>query len=255
MSDDRFEVPDTVAELFEGQDGEAPFDPTTLPGAEVMFTDGDVTVVTVPMSSVSPEDPVKPFKDIPPDVIDAIPPELAMMLGLTLPDPDVDKFVRGQFQQITWAADELEQARQRHGVTDPEADSAFDEALSWVACIDQPYMEPEEFFRAHCREIFERVAKDEDVKPGTDAEILGLLAEMASRIPFCEGLQCLYHRLALKVVPDMYGEYRADYLPEDYTREADEAANHEDADQHYAEFRKELTRERVRAGQGPEQED
>lgn len=84
------------------------------------------------------------------------------------------------FDQLQWAEQEIREAQLRH----PErADHLFHSfrLLSADAMADR--MSVEAVYRAHAREILERVARGEDTRPGTAVEVvIGLLAA-AERAP------------------------------------------------------------------------
>lgn len=235
-SNDFPEVPDTVAELL----GETGFDPRNLPGAEVMFDDGDVSVVAVPISSI-PDGP---------------PADNAVTLGSLLGALDTpDLFDQGsrvavQLDHMTWATEENLAACERHGETVPEDKDSeggpIFESHRLAACLYQPYMAPERIFRAHAREIYERVATGQDLRPGTDAEILGVLCDWLTDVPFCAGLMALYFRLAQKIVQDDYAKLLKNY--QEANPEFDLAAflaeAKDDADEHERDLREQLTRDR-----------
>lgn len=205
------------------------FDPRMFPGAEVVYDDTDedgsgLSVIAIPLSSVQGAG------------------------GLNAITAIMDNF-----RQIGWAKDEATKAMERHGEKPPadtgEGAGPIYNALSLCACVLQPYMAPEQIFRAHCSEIFERVAKGEDTQPGTDAEILGLLVDAAQAMQFCGGLICLYFRLVKSVLPDMYNQFKAGYEADgpEHDHTAFEQEHGKDADEHYTELREFLTRDRTKA--------
>ena len=63
----------------------------------------------------------------------------------------------------------------------------------------------EEVYRSHVREILERVAADEDLRPGTKAEVLSVLAEASLRSPLTDDAFLLYCKLFRDVVSSTDG--------------------------------------------------
>lgn len=84
------------------------------------------------------------------------------------------------FDRIGWAEDEIAQAQARH----PERTDALYHSFSLLSGGEAaPRMSVEAVYRAHAREILERVADGADTRPGTAVEVvIGLLAA-AERAP------------------------------------------------------------------------
>jgi hypothetical protein len=59
-----------------------------------------------------------------------------------------------------------------------------------------------EVYRAHARELVERRRAGEDLRPGTDAEIMAALSDMSLKAPLTRNAQALYEQLFTAV----YGE-------------------------------------------------
>jgi hypothetical protein len=244
-SNDVPKIPDTVAEMF--ADRPEGFDPRNLPGAEVMFDDGDSIVVAVPISSIPDGDPadyVQKLGETDEEGIPVLGEFLQSVIREAGGGAGVLDFAMGQISQLSLAMEENDKARERHGESDPEGPIA--DAFPLAACIEQPYMTDERIFRAHCATIYDRAAKGEDVRPGTDAEMLGLVIEQAELYPFCAGLTVLYFRLVRRVVPDLFPDFLREYR-EVYPEAGHpdfEDINREDADHHETEIRELLTRDR-----------
>jgi len=235
------EVPETVGELLGNEDGPA-FDPRGLPGAEVIYDgtddEGDgLAVVAVPLSAFD-------GRELPPEVL-----ELLAETGAS-GGPDELSVMLTNFQQMQWALDEIDAAAGRHGETDKNG--PIHSAFPLLACVDQPYMAPEQIFRAHCVEMLDRVAAGENTQPPTEAEMFGLLVDVSKFQPFCGGLTALYLTLADKITPQAVKEFMAldlDNSPEDVAEYKREFA--EDAENHREQLVELLTRPRERAGRGP----
>lgn len=79
------------------------------------------------------------------------------------------------FEMVEWAESEIAQAQKRHP---DQADTLF-HSFSLLSVRDglQPRIGTEIVYRAHARELLERVAAGQDTRPGTAAEVvIGLLA-------------------------------------------------------------------------------
>lgn len=241
-----------------GMGGEAPeftpegFDPRDLDGAEVMFDDGDLAVVAVPLSSVPKDQRPMGAAEVLGEVLGDGGP--ADILGALLGGGNPLDGVLTNFQQMQWALDEIDKAAERHGESDE--DGPIHSAFPLLACVDQPYMAPEPVFRAHCAELLDRVAKGEDTKPGTEAETFGLLMDAMDYMPFCGGMTSLYLELSEKIIPESFAGFLAEEYKGDRTElEEHRKANAEDREEHRRELMEFHTRPRERAGRGPLPED
>lgn len=61
----------------------------------------------------------------------------------------------------------------------------------------------ETLYRPHCVELVARAVRGVDLRPATDAELLGLLADSSLRIPPDAAAQVLYSRLFVQHVAEM----------------------------------------------------
>lgn len=62
-------------------------------------------------------------------------------------------------------------------------------------------MRTEFVYRAHCRELLERVAAGQDTRPGTDAELAVALCEMSLQAPLAGPVVALYLRVWRRAFP------------------------------------------------------
>ena len=87
---------------------------------------------------------------------------------------EVTQSLDGIFERMAWAEDEIARAQARH----PEhADKLFHSFSLLSGAQGSERMGMEAVYRAHARELLERVAVGEDTRPGTAVEvIIGLLA-------------------------------------------------------------------------------
>jgi len=98
------------------------------------------------------------------------------------------------FQQMECAEDEIEQAQRRH----PQLAD-----LLWTTfrlmLPTQDLMRTEFVYRSHCRELLERVARGEDTRPGTSAELAIACCHLA---PLSTAGAGLYMRMWTKAFAD-----------------------------------------------------
>jgi hypothetical protein len=108
--------------------------------------------------------------------------------------------VRERLAPLEWAEDEIERAQRRHG--------EVGNGPIWKAfkLLRPPYSMPEPIFRAHCRELLDRVAHGEDTRPATDAEMMYALSEVSLATPLPGGASCLYMRLIRRAWPEKWDE-------------------------------------------------
>jgi hypothetical protein len=141
----------------------------------------------------------------------------------------------GAFEKMEWADDEIDKARARHGETDrgPLWHSFL------TVCQNEPYMADEIIYRAHAREILERVAAGHDVRPGTDAEMIAALRDSSKTAPLSSSAVCLYFRIAARSFPDLWAK-AGDHS--DLT--AYESVHGSAADDHESWLRAKMTRNR-----------
>ncbi len=107
------------------------------------------------------------------------------------------------FDRIGWAEDEIAQAASRH----PERADAIYHSFSLLSGGDAAErMSVEAVYRAHAREILERIAHGQDTRPGTAVEVvIGLLAA-AERAPLShEGFGLCARLWAVAGLPDHDG--------------------------------------------------
>lgn len=101
------------------------------------------------------------------------------------------------FEQMGWAEDEIEQAQYRH------PDQA---ALLWTTfrlmVPTQDLMRTEFVYRSHCRELLERVARAQDTRPGTAAEVAIACCNTSQLAPLNSTGSGLYMRMWAKAFPD-----------------------------------------------------
>jgi len=156
---------------------------------------------------------------------------------------DLERYLPGfgifadQFELMAWADDEIEQAQERHG---ERGHGPLWNSFLTLKVVDQPYMWTEIIFRAHCRELLDRVAAGKDVRPGTDAEMIAAMRESSLTAPLSSAAATLYFRIAARSFPLLWA------VSGNHTDLASyESVHGTAADEHEGWLRKKLTRERI----------
>ena len=108
-------------------------------------------------------------------------------------------YLASVFEAMAWADEEIEKAQARHG--EQGRGPIWNSFTLLKATHDKLYREV--LYRSHCREILNRVAKGEDTRPGTDAEMIVVLHEASLRAPLNSDASCLYFRLIDRSVPEL----------------------------------------------------
>jgi hypothetical protein len=111
-------------------------------------------------------------------------------------------------QQLGWAEDEIEQGERRH----PEAADVVWHSLRLTVPTGD-LMRVEVVYRAHCRELIDRVAAGRDTRPGTAVEICLQMCWTSLIAPLNTSAAGLYFRAwKLAGLPDVVdGAHRAAY--------------------------------------------
>lgn len=93
---------------------------------------------------------------------------------------DLEQTLRGTFERMAWAEEEIVHAQVRH----PEHAHTLFHSFSLLSGHEAAArMSVEAVYRAHAREILERIAAGDDTRPGSSVEVvIGLLAA-AERAP------------------------------------------------------------------------
>lgn len=131
-------------------------------------------------------------------------PRVADLLGASL-----SRVMAGVFASVEIAEEEI--ARARDGA---EWDS--DDPLWQSFKLMRPthdLMTTEFVYRAHCRELLERVRAGEDTRPGTDAEISLLISDGSQRTPLHGDVVALQMRIFARAYPEQAQEVFDDLSP------------------------------------------
>lgn len=118
----------------------------------------------------------------------------ALKLADILPDMT---YMLSVFDSMEIAEDEINKAKVRH----PDRADAVHRAFRYLVPSDQRLMRSEILYRAHCAELLDRVAADEDLKAGTDAECILGLSLASLNAPIGQDATALYMRLLAKLDP------------------------------------------------------
>ncbi|GGL09887.1 hypothetical protein GCM10011588_25310 [Nocardia jinanensis] len=94
------------------------------------------------------------------------------------------------FERIDWAEEEIQAAQKRH----PGQAAWVWHGFSLLQPTHQR-VEHELLFRAHCREILDRIAASKPTQPGTAAEVWAALSEAPMRAPLNTESVGLYFRM------------------------------------------------------------
>jgi hypothetical protein len=110
---------------------------------------------------------------------------------------DVENMLGGIFDQMEWAEDEIKKAIRRH----PSEKDALYHSFTLLKSTHD-LMGTEFVFRAHCRELLDRVAAGEDTRPGTAAEVCCISHDVSLATPMTTPATGLYMRMWEIAFPD-----------------------------------------------------
>lgn len=124
---------------------------------------------------------------------------------------DVMSTVRANFDVMDIAEDEIELAQAKYGEAPPQRDEfgrlIGEKGPLWrsfaILKPTFPLVYPEFVYRAHFREMLDRVAFSQDTRPATDVEIVVMMRRISLAVPMhSEGLE-LYWRLFQRRFPTL----------------------------------------------------
>jgi hypothetical protein len=119
-----------------------------------------------------------------PDTESALPTAFTAFASTLLGDLD------GLFESIERAKEEIAKARTRH----PQHSDLLHHSFMLLLPTHK-LMQHEVVYRAHCREILDRVAAGNDTRPGTAAEICCLMHDVSLATPVTSAAAGLYMRM------------------------------------------------------------
>ncbi|MEV6071977.1 hypothetical protein AB0L82_36015 [Nocardia sp. NPDC052001] len=102
----------------------------------------------------------------------------------------VETTLEAMLPQMQWANEEIAAAQERHPAAREQLHASF-----LLLKPTNDLMRREMPYRAHCREILERVATGGDTRPATAIEVLGALARASARTPLNTAATGLYFRM------------------------------------------------------------
>lgn len=120
--------------------------------------------------------------------------------------PSLARTVRTTFDRMEIAEEEIEAAKTRH----PKEAGVIHGAFGLLCPTDPIRDLSDESFRFHCREILDRVARGQDVRPGTTAELLGFLADASQLAPPARVAALLYQELFGRLFPERLRAFLSD---------------------------------------------
>jgi hypothetical protein len=103
---------------------------------------------------------------------------------------NLGSMLAGIFERMDWAEDEIKKAQRRHP---KQADRIFHSFK--LLCSSHELMGTEFVYRAHCRELLNRVAAGQDTRPGTAAEVAIACCESSQVAPLTDTGAGLYGRM------------------------------------------------------------
>jgi hypothetical protein len=135
---------------------------------------------------------------------------------------ELGSLLSGVFEQMDWAEDEIKAAQKRHPAT---ADLLYHSFK--LLCAPHELMAKEHVYRAHCRELLDRVAAGADTRPGTAAQVCIACSESSNLAPLTSTATGLYARMWQQAFPRLGMQW--DDVSEHY--EALRGAQIDDAEQ------------------------
>lgn len=103
---------------------------------------------------------------------------------------DIRTALGSLFDAMRWAEDEIDTAARRHPSAADRIHASF-----MLLRPTQPLMRTEMVYRAHCRELLDRVAHGDDTRPGTAAECCIALSDISQLAPLRTSAVGLYTRM------------------------------------------------------------
>jgi hypothetical protein len=121
---------------------------------------------------------------------------------------DLEDELSDVFEQMEWAEEEIEAAMRRH----PDSKDLLFHSFKLLSATHS-VMASEFVFRAHCRELLERVANGEDTRLATAAEVCCACHDASQLAPLTTSAMGLYVRMWAIAFPDkgVLGDNREHY--------------------------------------------
>jgi hypothetical protein len=103
---------------------------------------------------------------------------------------DIQQMLDSLLDKMPWAEQEIRAAQRRH----PQAADRIEQGMP-LLCPTFALMDNDRVYRAHCRELLDRLAQGRDTRPGTAAECCLALCEVSQRAPLTSTAAGLYARM------------------------------------------------------------
>jgi hypothetical protein len=145
---------------------------------------------------------------------------------------DLGELIDSVLDRCLWAEEEIEAAQLRHGEQD--RGPLWNSFCLLKATHERAW--PELVYRAHCRELLDRVAAGADTRPPTDAEKISVLSIASQAAPLNSGAETLYLRIGDRMLPDIF-----DGIGDVLDIQAYEKVNGSRADEYEAQLTRKLT--------------
>jgi hypothetical protein len=121
---------------------------------------------------------------------------------------NMGEMLAGIFERMEWAEDEITAAQKRH----PEMADLIYHGFKLLTPTHELLSTGAEFaYRAHCRELLERVAAGQDTRPGTAAEVACQCHDASLVCPLTETASGLYARMWQQAFPGQGDQWDASH--------------------------------------------
>lgn len=157
--------------------------------------------------------------------------------------PGVERATKEAFEFMEVAEDEIAAAKERHPLQAPVLHKCF---ITLRPHGDLFRGKGDILYRAHCRELLDRVAEGGDFQEATKAELCAILCELSFNAPLEQNAAALYMRVFRDLFPDKA------FADDDYLYQGSWAGAVEELE---GKFRRKLRRELKRVPPGGEDAD
>lgn len=124
------------------------------------------------------------------------------MLGELIGEGEAKRSISRAFDLMAVAEEEIERAKRLH----PEKAEALHASFGILYPGDLARYGSDRLYRAHARELLDRVARGADLEPGTDAECLVAFSFASLRAPLSASATAAMERVFATVFPEERGE-------------------------------------------------
>jgi hypothetical protein len=152
---------------------------------------------------------------------------------------DLGELIDSVLDRCLWADEEIEAAQLRHGERG--------RGPLWnsfrLLKLTHDFAWPELVYRAHCRELLDRVAAGIDTRSATDTEKISVLSAASQVAPLNHGAETLYLRIGSRMLPGIF-----DGIGDILDMQAYETVHGSRADDYEAQLTRKLTQPWRRIG-------